>query len=78
MKIAKEHNIHSTVYNTIPTQIDNIVNERRATEDSEFKKLYLIPLHGLVATEEPIYDTFDEDIKIVSDLAAGSSWAPVA
>ena len=73
MKIAKEHNIQSTVYNTIPTQIDDIVNQRRATEESEFKKLYLIPLQGLVVTEEEIYETFNEDIKIVSDLAAGSS-----
>ena len=73
MKIAKEHNIHSTVYNTIPTQLDGIIDERRATEESEFKKLYLLPLKGLIATEEPIYDTFDQDIKIVSDLAAGSS-----
>ena len=50
-----------------------IVNQRRATEESEFKKLYLIPLKGLVVTEEEIYETFNEDIKIVSDLAAGSS-----
>jgi len=73
MKIAKEQNMQSTVYNTIPTQIDDIVNQRRATEESEFKKLYLIPLNGAIITEEEIYTTFDEDIKIVSDLAAGSS-----
>lgn len=73
MKIAEEHNMQSTVYTTIPTQLDDIVNTRRATEESEFKRLYLIPLKGLTVTEEEIYPTFNEDIKIVSDLAAGSS-----
>jgi hypothetical protein len=73
MKIAKEYNMQSTVYTTIPTDLDDIVNTRRATEESEFKRLYLIPLKTVIITEEPIYPTFEEDIKIVSHLEAGTS-----